>query len=467
MATSIREIKEKIRMALERGNLNELARLRHFLEVERQRRYRAELAVILVPIMNQIKIAIAENRTSEMRSVLNQAAGSVERWFQQTLYTSARSNTASWIDDLVKTMSPDQLRALTRLGIDNAGRVMPAAGSVDDITFSQSITRKELLAHLAPLLWVRNSKIVSETVELPEILVPNRDHIVARAVESHDPATSRHWRDKVLTLRNILTGIAIEVERLLVDKPLRAVLDFVEKKLGLTNQRTGYAWLVLNELRHESIRSKSSAGDALINSMPTVVSGYTLRSRFLPTTDIVHAANDGKRWYRDNRVGSFSSWETRLVPPYRKNCVCYTQPIIDTPSGDEFHAEFGLPGDRKNLVVIRDAKSFEDWFDAQSPEIQQTVMGLRRWMAAASLSNGLPKFASFVGTNGRPIGIRRLMREGIGARRNRMDKVRGVIDRQSRMIRSAQESVPQTKLRPDQEKRFASVLGKFLDKILK
>lgn len=337
-------------------------------------------------------------------------------------------------DDLLTMATPGAL--LTQgLLLDSQRLLKPPPGDSSRLNATSLAT---VLASVSPLLVMAGDKGQTERTP-PENLLSSIDNVKINAVtETTDPSVAMHWRDRVRLLPRPLIFALDSVDALLregrpVGEARAAVQEALEAhRLGLEAT-----------LRHEVLRVHGEAEDLILESLEHAAAGYILRSRFWPTTDPAHADNDGLRWYRNNRAGSDGWWSDRIVPPYRKNCVCYTVPILESP-GKEYEATWPVvPG--VDAIEARSIGRWRGWFNLRQPDVQRLIVGNQLWMAAA-LAGGRVLYEDLVTEDGWLLTTRQLMAESLERRFARRASVIQAIDRvaavEDRAMRNMDPTTP-------------------------
>lgn len=398
--------------------------------------------------------------------------------------------------------TPEITRALTGLPIDNRGFVIPQPGEVERIE-DESLSLTEILLIASPLLVLPGIIYLQEKAPPIKQLVDEDDEaLIAELVDFVDPAVSGSITQK---LEQIAIDAGVQSTSVIID------LDQDGPPAAKENARQTlerYGNSIANEIRHETLKQKGRQADRVFEvATADVLVGYTLHSRFLDTTDPVHAGNDGNRYFQDNREGSTAPWSERLVPPYRKNCVCFSIEIWENPLGDVFSTEFDaiprLSGSRVirvadigsrvfslddngfititgsdvgrlirsredwEVITPRDVGSFARWYDQQLPGIRRTLVGDQRFEAAFARRGGLPQYGDFVDGRGRFASARTILQETEGERLVRLERSRTTIEAQERFHVEAWEAgEDRWALNPREERRYKSRLEVFLNRVL-
>lgn len=401
----------------------------------------------------------------EIRRRYRQILLSVTAIFGQQIDRIAEDQIAEMTADFDIDLTTPQKRALTGLPLDQLGRVKPRPGSIPDVLTDESTSLGDILRSTQQLTVMRGDiELETQNVTVEELFTDiDIDQVVSRTRRD----ISNEFRVKLRRIHQV-TSRASEISNALEDGP--ATANRIINRIFAPNPDTsGIINNVRLELRHEALRIRGELRDRIRRELDDDINvGYILHSRFLPTTDPLHATNDGNRYYKDNRRGSAALWADRLIPPYRKNCVCFTQDIFEDPDGEEFFADFTvapLSGARRivaddvggqiwdidgggyrriteadvgttlrgrrdfDIIEPRDVGTWSDWFDAQREGIKRTLVGDARFDAVRSQHTAVydPRYSDFVMVNGRWMTPQQIREEGRLTRDLRTNNVRVLI----------------------------------------
>lgn len=458
-----------------RASIEKLNELRHRMIVARvEGVYRYELARMLKDAQTRILAILAATTAANwydsrdrIRSILTDLENAIIWYATSKIYEQARNSQRDAQDDLLTVLTVAQLRRITQLPIDATGNIKPKPGVVSPLFTDTTMTQREILLRASPLLVIPGDTDQTKRTPLKDLVFGQPDlakNEITIAAESVDPQVSAHWRNK---LRLIMQDVIADGEEAAQAIARLEALPNVTKQLQLRIERARES--VLMELQHEGMRTNGAMQEATRDWLPTdIYSGYTLHSRFYPTTAPDHAARDGWKFYRDDRPGGNLPWQQRLIPPYRKNCLCFTVPILEDPDGEEYHAEFGVRISGGKEISIRDVGTWQTWFDNQLPSTQQRLVGQRRWMAAASRGLGKPKWGQFVRPDGRHLSVRNILNESDDALRVRLEKVRIIGDIQhDRYSKAWADGFGKFDMNPYEEAAYRRRLDIFLRRALK
>jgi hypothetical protein len=361
-------------------------------------------------------------------------------------------------------LTPAQRRAATGLPLDAKGVLLPPPGETPPNLTDDGLSFGDIVSRVAPLLWLLGDRGAEATVDPKAVAFPGftDQAAVDRSVERARPDVSSPWRTKL----RLIWQKMLDLPARIVDALRRGIaIPDVAKQLEKTFDDV--ANTVGQELQHEALRVKGEAEDEIGQSMDAAVYvGYTLHSRFAPNTAPDHAARDGYKYFRDDRPGSAAVWTQRIVPPYRKNCLCFTIPLLETPDGNVHSAEFGLRVSGGQTISVRDVGTWQTWFDQQQPWVQKKLVGEKRWFGVAGTGLGKPRWSDFVDRKGKIIPARKLATESPAARQQRARDVQRIIDEQARRYREAWERGG-VKMTPADEAAYRRRLDAFLRRVLK
>lgn len=467
----IGELRRKLAAAIARRDIAAIRGLRQQLTVARiQLGRRGQIAGMFRRALDRLKALLSGVTETTIgrfvqsaTNVIAELERTVGTWFRETLHETATQIRTETRDDLWAVLTPAQRRAATELPFDRTGVMMPPAGDVPPDLTDDGMTAAEVWSRVAPLVWIAGDKAAEDERDPLLIAFPGfaSPEAVERSVERSVPGVSAHWRTK---LRLIWQDMYDAPRR--ITEALRRRVTIPDVGRLLDKLFDDVANLVGMELQHEALRIKGEAEDEVGQSLRNAVDvGYTLRSRFAPNTAPDHAARDGYRYFRDDRPGSAAPWANRIIPPYRKNCLCFTVPILQTPDGDLHNAEFGIRISGGQEIGIRDVGTWQTWFDAQRPWAQKKIVGEKRWFGAAGASGGKPRWVDFVDAKGRLMPARKLAMESDRARGQRTRRVQRLIDEATRRHREAWARAG-VKLNTRQEAEYRRRLGAILRRLV-
>lgn len=472
---ALAELRKRIADARTRKQLDTLKELRHRMIVARvEAVYRYELARLMRSAEDRIYLILAtaspknyQETGDQIDRILSGLEESLAKFMEAKLYEQASKSLQDSEDDTLLVMTPPQLRAITWLPIDNTGAIKPKPGPIPEKIKDDSLSLTEILLIASPLLVLAGDKLMSSKRSLREVIFGGAERateIINTTVETNRPDVSDHWRRKMRYLLDKMKQAGNEAKNDIARAtPPQRLIEDMRMKFERTREN------LLTEIQHEGMRTSGEIQQITGNKLPVDVSaGYTLHSRFAPTTEPAHAARDGWKFYKDNRPGSNLPWEQRLIPPYRKNCLCFTIPILQDPGGPEYHAEFGVRLSGGKEIGIRDVGTWQTWFDAQSPGVQQKIIGKRRWMAAASKGLGHPKWENFVTPDGKHLSVRKLLAETPDEIARRIEKVNIIAKIQRQRYEQAwAEGFGRFDMNPFEEAAYRKRLDVFLKRALR
>lgn len=444
---TIQGIRKALQAAIRRKDLLAIKQLRVRLELARSNAsYRHELNRMVAPVVAAIIGALTLDPTELGRLVdqeFEQLYVRLREWFARRASESAQTSKREAADDLVEKMSAAQLRADTGLNWDQEREPLPEPGPVESLVPNTgSITPLELFLIMSPMLAVAGIRVLRGSEPRSRFVFPE-PFFRETTIDTERQDVASHWRRRLEVIRERLREIRAMVIRQVALAQTIAELRTIGQRLralmGLLPSDPGIVGRTLTELRHENLKTRGEGEIAVVDALGSVV-GYRLNSRFLATTAPDHAARDGWTFYKDDRPESNLPWANRLIPPYRKNCVCFTTPLIEDPEGNPMEPAFGIRYSRKKPITIRDVGTFRDWFNQQGPTVQQTIMGERRWFAAASRGVGKLRYEDFLRPDGRIMPTRKLLSESLQERELRSRQAARIMEIQSERFREAWRS---------------------------
>lgn len=469
------EIRRQIASARNRKQLDRLRELRQRSIVSRvDGVYRYELARLVdaaerrvIEILATSSAADYTQAADDIDRILSDLAKAIEWYFETKVYEQAAKAQSDAQDDLLVILTPAMLRAATGLPFDETGALKPKPGIVPEIINDSSLSLQEILLRISPLLMIPGDQLASVKTPIKDILFGSpqqRESDIFTASETVRRAVSDHWRRKVNYWSETILRIGRDaVNGVARAEPPRLLIDTVKREIAKVEEH------LLLELQHEGLRTNGDAVNKSTSLLPLDVSpGYTLHSKFAANTAPDHAARDGWKFYKDDRPGSALPWSERIIPPYRKNCLCFTVEILQEPDGPEYHAEFDVRVSGGKPITIRDVGTWQTWFDQQPAHVQKKLMGERKWFGVASKGLGHPKWSSFVEPNGKHIATRRLLSETTEETLRRMEKV-DIIGRiqHDRYSQAWSEGFGKFDMNPYEEAAYRRRLDVFLRRALK
>ena len=223
--------------------------------------------------------------------------------------------------------------------------------------------------------------------------------------------------------------------------------------------------------------------------------GYVIHALFDNSTSVEHAANDGIRFYKDNRRGSYRPWDLRFVPPFCERCNCFTQWIYETPLGYEYFGNFytsAFVGGRKIAIDDIDAVIFDpsikslrcilnfdvdneignpakilptdvlsvhSWFDSQPRNTKKRILGSDRYNAIVERTGEEPVLFDFVDILGEVLSHDQVRLESKGRRSIRTRGIKAIYDHLQRdHVTAWQNGGGKWDLNPNNEERFDTSL---------
>jgi len=410
-------------------------------------------------------------KAKELRDVIRQSEELLLREFKLMLEAGAEKVRRDKIAQVSEQLTPPMLRRVTGLPIDTYGNVKPRPGP-DPGIIRNDPSFEDFIARAAPLLHINgDAKMERRSPTITEIMGDPKE--VDVLVSSFNKSISDRWDRKVI---RILDSVSRTLARQLVEvlnrdgtfrEIRKKIRDFIDSRRFKSLRR-----LLDIEARHEVLRQRRAEQDDLEKRLPPdVYAGFILHSvhqREPHPSAPDHVARDGWRFYRDDRPEADAPWKDRLIPPYRKNCLCFTIDIFEDPQGEEYFAEFEavpqfrgarrirpqdvggsiwVPGEGFQKITAdqvgttigqpnapaltpRDVGSWRDWFNDQRPGIQELAVGTERFVANGLAVNGRRhRYEDYVGGDGAYLSPSELVFEKKPARDLRRELVRQVIDR--------------------------------------
>lgn len=472
---AIADIRQQIAAARNRGDLESLKQLRHRMIVARvEGAYRFELQRLMRSAGDRMALVIAattfdnlQQQTDSLQKIIDDLERAVYWWFEERVYEQAGKAKDDAEDDLLLVLTPPQLRQITGLPIDDSGQIKPKPGRVPETLRDAKMGLREILLAVSPLLVIPGDTLQTLATPLKQLIFGDASEdkkSVGNVAQGGNLTVSAPWQQK---LQLILGGLRDKLRQIENDLRRQIVL---QQLIGATKQAIeATTETLLMEIQHEGMRSQGEMQRTIGEKLGRDIEiGYTLHSRFYPTTAPDHAARDGWKFFKDDRPGSNLPWSQRLIPPYRKNCLCFTVPILRSPEGEEFHAEFGLRISGGEVINVRDVGTWQTWFNQQQPWVQKKLVGEKRWFGVASRGVGSPKWEHFVKPDGSYMSPRSIVQETERAWAKRVEKVNIISDIQHRRFTEAWDrGFGKFDIDPRAEAEYRRRLDVFLRRALK
>jgi hypothetical protein len=432
---------DRLKAAIERGDWETVSRLR------REMRANADVPGLL-PTVEELGellegILLRRGQTvgagrREAVGVINQKTKEITKAGEAEMRRMSRDIRREVAEIAAAMANPREWRAITQLPIDRQGKVIPKpGGNVPSILSADDEARDGrgwLFRLLSPWLHMDGADELGGT---PEEMLPLPDH----ANEYRGEIEGGNWLHSFGRIydglkQRIASLVESVLSRFRVAKDA-APADFQRR---VQDEMKQVAAAVKNELEHRGNQMDGEAFNDLAQRKG--VAGYTLYSRFMETTAADHAARDGWKFFKDDRPGSNKPWAERIIPPYRKNCVCFTIPLIELASGEIQEEPFGIRLSRGEQITIRDVGQFSEWYGQQRPGIKRKVVGEELW---DDMSEGIPDlkdqpYEFWLMPNGELADPELLAAETNRERQRRINQARIVAEAQSRRFRDAWEA---------------------------
>ena len=402
----------------------------------------------------------------EIREEIRQAGEDIRREFLARLDVFADEQLDAEIAEIRQALTPQQLREGSGLNVDRTGQTVPAP-SADPGVLRGGLGLAAILAAASGLIHIVGSRILGQREDARNEVVPEptqaqRRRVRQRLSREPDGTVASRRDERKLTAITLSGDPASEI--ITAETP-REAQQAVNQHFG-TNGKRGIMQTLANEIRHEALRVAGNARDTAINlADDDIVLGYVLHSVFIATTDPEHAANDGNRYYKDSRSSSAAPWPERLIPPYRKNCLCFTQGLYRDEFGDEQFADFKIAalsgarqivpddvggriydedvgglrtvteedvgnrvysGNQVNSLCARDPGTWNRWFNLQPDRIKIQLMGRARFDAVVGRTGRKPRYYDFVDISGEILTAKQIREEGVGRRKIRTDAIQQI-----------------------------------------
>jgi len=375
-------------------------------------------------------------------------SNAIELWAQAEAVAERRQARTDALRRLFAAATATQLRGLFGLPFDREGKVKPPPQPVGRLEIDNP-TEAQLLEFMSPMLVVDGDGLEERDFHpVTRALSVMEEQSPVAAVAS-SPLIAAAVQRSTTKLRGVILAAVANV----TDDLQTWFRERLLKPLGLFRSRPEVVTFpqevggAVGEIRAEQRGAgNEDVLDALIGDSYV---GYTLHSAFAINTRPQHARRDGRKFYVDNREGSYKPWAERIVVPYWYDseetetglrqggrCLCFTIPILETPEGEEYFAEFQVRNSGGTLITARDVGTLRSWFGGQRTGVRRQLVGQRRWEAVGSDTATLE---DFYGINGRMVSARRLAAEDALERRARVDRVRAIMDSQERRHRDAWE----------------------------
>lgn len=399
---------------------------------------RAELRRLIQAARKRIAALFRANGRSAaaaVRAEITNLSRAIRSWFAQDLQTAANDGRLFWVDALNNHLSNAQKRLSWGFEWTTGKQLVLPPVSVPRFPATTAPPAlRDVLSHAWQMFTPPNPPDAYTLALKPWLVAEwNKRKPVAAAVASVRSGVSRKWSEKLTFSLRRFGQQVVEGIRTAGSK----VKEFIKKLTGFADELEES---VDNENRHEKRKVQGDRDDDLKEVIGDAYLGYVLHSRFLPTTAPDHAARDGWKFYRDNRSGSALPWSQRIIPPYRKNCVCFTIPIFERPTGEEYTEEFGVRLSGGEEIQLRDVGTWSAWFNSQRATVQQTIVGRERWFANAARGSTRQRWSEYHRTDGTMLSASQLLSENGNTRRARIRQVDVIFTARSRLIRQAWEA---------------------------
>jgi len=417
----------------------------------------AVLRRVFDSVLTAMTITEARRRRNTLGAIVRTANSQIMESMEQSLMLMSDEVTAIHRDTYDAILTPAQKRAATHLPIDDQGNVMPAAEEPSDLE-DETLSQADVYRHMEPMLAVpgidilpnaseailTTSPLVATRTATPQDeLIPFRQR-VAGSLLLVTPFITELLRtdpaDLVAKLRDLL-GIRTKLAPITEGTPLR---------FGQPDQSDigdgGVGRRMQNNLRHEARRLYEHSLDHTRDNNDAFV-GYTLHSMRAFNSDLLHIANDGMMFFKDNRPLADALWVDRIVPPYRKNCICFTVDMLLDAVGKLHNVRWMMTDNPEYEINPRQIGSVKFWFDRQRPGIQRRVIGDERYDAAIA-RNRVVTWESFTGDDGNWLSASQIATESKDVRLARVREVADMIQtthrQQLRALRDGQGKWDQT-----------------------
>lgn len=302
--------------------------------------------------------------------------------------------------------TPGMLRSALSVPVDDEGNIIPPPVVRLPLPIDGNPDFERAVLAASGYLMLKGFRDYSDRAKL-EALPPTPDATRRNRILHRNPLTGEITAPWVGRVNGVFSSLSLEqrINALVFSGRGQAeILREIRKLIGdvsseqlrnlPANAPRPYSQRIQQEFTHEGWDIFHESLDTVLDDeLGEAYIGYTLLSRFWPTTDPVHAANSGNRYYRDNRLESAAPWSERLWPPYRKNCVCYVEPIFDEFGPDPTAGTNGLPPDPDFL--IRDDARFAQFFNIQTPAARSALVGDELYGAVAEKTQS-PQHAHFL-----------------------------------------------------------------------
>lgn len=328
------------------------------------------------------------------------------------------------------------MRGLFGLPFDDEGNIKAPAKELPRAPAEIERDEEALLEFLSPMLHVDGDKTESRQ-NSPEQLIINgvAGH---RAIRANRETERFHYRVRAAALPAVanFTSKAVDWFREYLLRPL-GLVDTLPERSYMAND-------MAHEQRRIITREVGKASDDLAELLGgDAFVGYTLHSAFAHNTRPAHAFRDGTKFYIDDREGSARPWADRIVPPYyfedehgehglvngEGYCLCFTIPILETPEGDEYSAEFAIRTSGGRRITARDVGTLQTWFDQQRVAIRRATIGPALW---DELDDAAATFADFFNPDGSQVSPKHLREESHRQKRKRARQTLAVMQAQHR-----------------------------------
>lgn len=506
-------------LAKPRPNWRKVAELRQWLLVAKSidGEYFAPISRIANESFRRLQRLMLEGNPtpSAIRREIDQLIDTLTRGMTATLNKVSSDRHRASKQDLKRQLSDAQLTAQTGLPV-SLGRVRPQPGQVGRIvSFGMSLA--EIMAWASPLLMIRGERIAEDQAPIEDELIRVDP---AEVVEREEKEVSRQYRKKPNGIVKNL-NIANKISNTLKADGERAAIAEAKRLVLGNDSKAGLLGQLRNEVKHEALRIAGEHAEERRKQLDDdILVGYILYSRFLASSAPDHTARDGWRFYRDNRrsdnlpkISKIRPWAQRRIPPYRKNCVCFTQDIFEDALGDEFYAEFSvanptLSGARRirqsdvgaqifdildgrlravtqddvgtviagradsgpagwRHIEPRDVGSWSTWFNEQLPYVKRKIVGEKRYDAVTGRGVERPRYSHFIDIDQSWLSTKVLREQGRARFNLRTQSVDSQIKTLERLYRRAwEEGGNKWQLRQNDEEKMLRRLQVVLNRVL-
>jgi len=282
-------------------------------------------------------------------TILAQIAG-MTKLFEVRLNAHVTRVSNMFLGGLADQLPREFLTALYKVPVGIGGFSIPKHVEADDLPAEAS--NQQILMEASKMLYIKGWDYQISS-PLDDFQLDKQMRM--KLIQATRPSVSKGYR-KVIAQSFDFYGLSSLHGDLDFDEPD----DPAEFLIGeLTKRFNRFRIEIVKQFEYEAVRVQENLKLLISRRLGNCYVGYVLRSRFLPTSDPVHEANDSNEYYIDSRPGSAAPWEERLVAPYRKNCVCFHDAIFEIPNDDLETIDFTA----FNRAALLD---FEDRLDQSS-----------------------------------------------------------------------------------------------------